>query len=96
MVQYQRGDIMPTYEQNKEFIKRYLDKQDEIRVRMPKKSGLKDAVQNHISSTGESANTFVLRAIRETMYRDTHQSVLDGETPPAIQAFLDEYKKAGE
>lgn len=61
---------MPTYEQNKASIKRYMATQDEIRVRMLKESGLKDAVQRHASDMGESVNAFVLRAITEAMQRD--------------------------
>lgn len=84
---------MPTYEQNRESAKRYLAKMDEIRIRMPKESGLKDAVQRHIESTGESVNAFVLRAIREAMRRDC--TTLDGDIPPAIKAYM-ESEKAGE
>lgn len=76
---------MPTYQQCKASIKRYMDKQDEIRVRMPKESGIKEAVQRHIESTGESVNAFVLRAIVETMRRDQHKScIMDDGIQPAI------------
>lgn len=88
---------MPTYEQNKAFIKQYMTTQDEIRVRMPKETGLKEAVQNHAKQTGESVNKFVVRAIMETMQRDLKPiHNMDDGVPPAIQAFLEEYKKAGE
>ena len=87
---------MPTYEQNKASIGRYMAKMDEIRVRMSKESGLKDEVQRHIESTGESANAFVLRAITETMHRDQHpSSIMDDGVSPAIAAF-EKSKKAGE
>ena len=61
---------MPTYEQSKKAIQKYLSKMDEIRIRMPKESGLKDAIQQHAESKGESVNAFILRAIEETMKRD--------------------------
>ena len=61
---------MPTYEQSKKAIQKYLAKMDEIRIRMPKESGVKDAVQKHAESKGESVNAFILRAIEETMERD--------------------------
>lgn len=89
---------MPTYEQNKAHIKNYLAEQDEIRVRMPKKSGLKDTVQTHIARTGESMNAFALRAIWETMERDRspNTAMVDGISPE-YQAFMESYtKKAGE
>lgn len=82
---------MPTYKQNKASIGRYMARMDEIRVRMSKESGLKQQIQAHAASLGESVNAFVLRAIRETIMRDQHGSgVLDGETPPAIQAYMDD------
>lgn len=60
----------PTYEQNKKSIQKYLAKFDEIRIRMPKETGLKEAIQQHAESKGESVNAFILRAIEETMKRD--------------------------
>lgn len=60
----------PTYEQNKKSIQKYLAKFDEIRIRMPKESGLKEAIQQHAESKGESVNAFILRAIEETIRRD--------------------------
>lgn len=79
---------MPTYEQNKASIKRYMDKQDEIRVRMSKKSGIKDAVQHHAEQTGESVNAFVIRAILETIERDSSPNIrLDGGIPQTFLAY---------
>ena len=60
----------PTYEQNKKSIQKYLAKLDEIKIRMPKESGLKEAIQQHAESKGESVNAFILRAIEETIRRD--------------------------
>ena len=61
---------MPTYEQNKKSAQKYLAKLDSITIRMPKETGLKDAIQQHAESKGESVNAFILRAIEETMRRD--------------------------
>lgn len=56
------------YEQRKEANKRYLDKLDNITVRM--KQGKKDIIKTHAESMGESVNHFINRAIEETMERD--------------------------
>ena len=58
------------YEQRKEANGRYLAKMDEIRIRMPKESGLKDAIHSHAKARNESVQSFILRAIRETMERE--------------------------
>ena len=47
---------------------KYLEKFDEMRVRVPK--GRKDQVKAHADTQGESLNTFINRAITETMERD--------------------------
>ena len=46
----------------------YIDKQDELKVRVPK--GRKAEIQAHAEAMGESLNAFVCRAISETMERD--------------------------
>lgn len=56
------------YEQRKEANKRYLDKLDNITIRM--KQGNKDIIKAHAESMGESVNGFINRAIEETMERD--------------------------
>ena len=48
--------------------KRYLEKLDECKVRVPK--GKKSEIQAHAEAKGESLNGFVARAIDETMERD--------------------------
>ena len=49
--------------------KKYLKESvEDIRIRVPK--GDKAKVQAHATSTGESMNAFVVRAIDETMKRD--------------------------
>lgn len=44
---------------------------EDIRIRVPK--GEKAKVQSHATSTGESMNAFVVRAINETMERDNQK-----------------------
>ena len=45
---------------------------DEIKIRVNK--GKKDAIKAHADSQGESVNSFIGRAIDETMERDTQGS----------------------
>lgn len=59
------------YEQRKAANERYLSKMDEIRIRMPKESGLKEAIQAHAESMGESVQAFILRAVTQAMEQDT-------------------------
>lgn len=47
---------------------KYLEKFDEMRVRVPK--GQKDIAKAHAGKQGESLNSFISRAITETMERD--------------------------
>jgi oligoribonuclease (3'-5' exoribonuclease) len=49
---------------------KYLAKMDEIRIRMPKESGLKETIQTHAESKGESVQAFIIRAITETIARE--------------------------
>ncbi len=53
------------YEQRKEANKRYLEKQDELKIRIPK--GRKSAVEAHAKSKGESVNSLVNTLLREDM-----------------------------
>lgn len=59
------------YEQRKEANERYLAKMDEIRIRLPKESGLKDAITAHAKGKGESVQAFIIRAIQFTMKVET-------------------------
>ena len=59
---------MPVSEAQKKASAKYLEKLDEIRIRMPK--GKKDAIQAHAGIHSESVNGFINRAIQETMERD--------------------------
>lgn len=47
---------------------KYLEKFDEIRVRVLK--GHKQTIQDHCESRGESMNSFITQAINEKMERD--------------------------
>ena len=58
------------YEQRKAANERYLATQDKIMLRMPKESGLKEAIQAHAEARGESVNAFILRAVAAAMARE--------------------------
>ena len=45
---------------------------EDIRIRVPK--GQKEVVKSHSDKMGESMNSFVVRAINETMERDNQSS----------------------
>lgn len=55
------------YQQRKKANEKYLSTQDRITIRVPKESGLKDAIQAHAEGNGESVQAFIIRAIVETM-----------------------------
>lgn len=59
------------YQYKKKYNEKYLAKMDEIRIRMSKESGLKETIQTHAESKGESVQAFIIRAITETIERDT-------------------------
>lgn len=59
---------MPVSEAQKKASVRYLEKLDEVRIRMPK--GCKNTIKAHAESRSESVNGFINRAIQETMERD--------------------------
>lgn len=50
---------------------KYLEKFDEMKIRVP--AGQKAAVKAHAEFMGESLNSFLSRAIRETMERDSEK-----------------------
>ena len=60
---------MPVSEAQKKASVKYLEKLDEVRIRMPK--GHKATIQAHAEARGESVNGFINRAILETMERDS-------------------------
>ena len=59
---------MSVSEAQKKASIKYLEKLDEIRIRMPK--GQKEIIKTHAESRGESVNAFLNRAAQETMERD--------------------------
>ena len=59
---------MSVSEAQKKASIKYLEKLDEIRIRMPK--GQKEIIKTHAESRGESVNAFLNRAAQETMQRD--------------------------
>lgn len=58
------------YQYKKKYNEKYLSKMDEVRIRMPKESGLKETIQTHAESRGESVQAFIIRAITETIDRE--------------------------
>ena len=76
---------MPTYDKNKQYAEKYLATMDRITIRVPKESGLKDAIQAHAQERGESVQGFILRAITQTMHRDMTCPVFDGAPPELLK-----------
>lgn len=67
--------------------KKYLKESvEDIRIRVPK--GNKAKVQEHAASMGESMNSFVVRAIDETMKHDTGAPIEAIKQPPTAPAAL--------
>jgi predicted HicB family RNase H-like nuclease len=62
---------MATYDKNKKSAEKYLATMERITIRVSKESGLKEAIQAHAERRGESVNAFILRAVQETMERDS-------------------------
>ena len=60
---------MPVSDAQKKASVRYLEKLDEVRIRMPK--GKKATIQAHAEAHSESVNGFINRAISEAMERDS-------------------------
>lgn len=60
--------MSPVSEAAKKATQRYLEKLDEIKVRVPK--GKKSEIQSHAETRGETVNGFIKRAIDETIERD--------------------------
>ena len=64
---------MPTTKAQQRAVEKYKKANyDEIKVRVPK--GKKLDIQTHIEITAESLNSFINRAIAETMARDLEKS----------------------
>ena len=59
---------MPVSEAQRKAAAKYLEKLDEMRIRMPK--GRKDEIKAHAETQGQSVNSFIIAAIDEKMERD--------------------------
>ncbi len=66
------------YEQRKEANKRYLEKQDELKIRIP--GGQKATVQAAAVAAGESVNEYTQKALLARMGLETWPAV-EGNTP---------------
>lgn len=60
--------MSPVSEAAKKATQRYLEKLEEIKVRVVK--GKKEQIRSHAEANGESINGFINRAIDEAMERD--------------------------
>lgn len=58
------------YQQRKKANEKYLAAQDRLTIRVSKESGLKETIQTHAESKGESVQAFIIRAIAETIARE--------------------------
>lgn len=76
---------MPVSDAQKKASVRYLEKLDEVRIRMPK--GKKATIQAHAEANGESVNGFINRAIDQTMA----QEAVGGPTRPATPEVISGY-----
>ena len=85
---------MAVSEAQKKASAKYLEKLDEIRIRMPK--GKKDSIQAHAEAHSESVNGFINRAITETMERDTLQEAVESPTRGAEGGVVSLPSEAGE
>ena len=61
---------MPSYKRNKKYAEKYLAAHDRLVIRVSKESGLKETIQTHAESKGESVQAFIIRAITETIARE--------------------------
>ena len=55
---------------NKAVTKYVKQNYDRITIRLTKDSGLKQQIDEHIAKTGESLNSFTVRAIKEALEND--------------------------
>lgn len=73
---------MSVSEAQKKASIKYLEKLDEIRIRMPK--GKKDDIKAAASTAGESMNQYIVSAIDQRMERDEQE----GGAKPRLFAVL--------
>lgn len=62
---------MSVSEAQKKASIKYLEKLDEIRIRMPK--GKKDDIKAATSTAGESMNQYIINAVDQRMERDKQE-----------------------
>lgn len=67
----ERGDEVSLSKAQAEANKKYHNKFDDIKVRVPK--GERQVWQDHAATQNESLNGFIMRAVSETMERDTEK-----------------------
>ena len=65
------------YEQRKEANKRYLEKQDELKIRIP--GGQKATVEAAAKAAGESVNLYTQRALLARMRLETWPTIDEKE-----------------
>jgi len=75
---------MPVSEAQRKASVKYLEKLDEIRIRMPK--GRKDEIKDHAAAVGESVNGYIVEAINRRMEAET-PSVGDTQAGPGVVSF---------
>lgn len=63
---------MPVSEAQKKASIKYLEKLDEVRIRMPK--GRKEIIQAHAAAQGESVNGYINKAIDTRMAQEDEPS----------------------
>lgn len=61
------------YQQRKKANEKYLAAQDRLTIRVSKESSLKETIQAHAESMGESVQAFIIRAITETIAHDNKE-----------------------
>lgn len=60
---------------------------DGNKLDLPISDATLDAIRAHAAQRGESVQAFILRAIRDTMYNDTHPRTMDSEREAMREAF---------
>ena len=72
---------MPVSEAQKKASVKYLEKLDEVRIRMPK--GRKDIIKAHAEAQGESVNGFINRAIDHQISQDRRKGPSEALQDPS-------------
>lgn len=89
-----------SYEQNKEYAKKYIQKFDLVQIRVP--AGQKAIWQDHAARAGESLNAYIIKAVQNRMDNETEearavirqrlQNVPDDEVADHMRDMLRRYK----